>query len=428
MPAVAKILLVFAAILVVNKIRVPLGLALLGGGLALNFWALKGLRGTAANLRGALCDIDLWLMLIVVAFIYEFARYLTEKKNADEILNAVKKWGGRHGRVAMMISMPAVIGLVPMPGGALFSAPLVSQAAEGADLSNEWKTAQNFWFRHIWEFWWPLYPGVIIAMSIFELKPWQFISTQLLCTPVAAAVGYFFLVRHHVGRLTVEKQSTGGSWRRAFKVMAPLLAVIIVMLILPELLATIPCIEKRTAKLLALMGGMLVGLGVVALYEGRFRFKGIISSFTNRKSANLLITVAGVLVFQSLLESSGLLPLAKNELHESGIPLVCVVAALPFLAGLVTGLAVGFAGIAFPLVLLLMGVEGSGLTPCATLTLAYGFGFAGMMLSPMHLCLVVTKDYFSASLLKVYRHTIPCALTIMVYFVIAHYVLRYFGW
>jgi len=104
------------------------------------------------------------------------------------------------------------------------------------------------------------------------------------------------------------------------------------------------------------------------------------------------------------------------------------VAALPFLAGFVTGIALGFTGISFPLIVGLMSAEASTLTPWATLVLAYGFGYMGMMLSPVHLCLLVTKDHFGASLFAVYRQIMPCIAVVLLYSVLAHVLLNTVGW
>ena len=41
------------------------------------------------------------------------------------------------------------------------------------------------------------------------------------------------------------------------------------------------------------------------------------------------------------------------------------------------------------------------------------------MLSPFHLCLVGTREYFSARWLGVYRRILPCAVVMLVYVVIA---------
>jgi hypothetical protein len=87
-----------------------------------------------------------------------------------------------------------------------------------------------------------------------------------------------------------------------------------------------------------------------------------------------------------------------------------IIALLPFLAGLITGVAAGFAGIAFPLVVGLVASGAGGLTPMAALALSFGFGYMGMMLSPIHLCLLMTRDFFSASLLPIYRHLAACVL------------------
>ena len=46
--------------------------------------------------------------------------------------------------------------------------------------------------------------------------------------------------------------------------------------------------------------------------------------------------------------------------------------------------------------------------------LAYTFGYIGMMVSPVHLCLLVTKDYFKAGLLRSYRYLVKPALTVLV--------------
>ena len=101
---------------------------------------------------------------------------------------------------------------------------------------------------------------------------------------------------------------------------------------------------------------------------------------------------------------------------------------MPFIAGLVTGIAIGFAGAAFPLVVGLMSAEGSSLTPMATLVLAFTMGYAGMMLSPVHLCFVLTKEYFVAPFSRMYRYLVPCVLTVMAAGLLLHVLFRSLGW
>ncbi len=71
---------------------------------------------------------------------------------------------------------------------------------------------------------------------------------------------------------------------------------------------------------------------------------------------------------------------------------------LPLLAGVLTGLAIGFVGATFPL---LASLAGGGTT--WAVSLAFGAGFVGVLLSPVHVCLVLTREYFSARMNGIYR-------------------------
>jgi len=52
--------------------------------------------------------------------------------------------------------------------------------------------------------------------------------------------------------------------------------------------------------------------------------------------------------------------------------------------------------------------------------LAYASGFVGCLLSPVHLCLVLSREYFRANLGRSYRLlALPCALIMLVAVAIA---------
>lgn len=70
-----------------------------------------------------------------------------------------------HDNRIVLGFMPAFLGFLPSLGGAIFSAPLVQEAAEPYQLSPEKKTAINYWFRHVWEFSNPILPSMLLAAS-----------------------------------------------------------------------------------------------------------------------------------------------------------------------------------------------------------------------------------------------------------------------
>jgi hypothetical protein len=95
-----------------------------------------------------------------------------------------------------------------------------------------------------------------------------------------------------------------------------------------------------------------------------------------------------------------------------------VVFAVPFVVGFLTGITSAYIGVGFPVVLPLLGV--GDLTYRAGMLMAFAGGFMGVMASPVHLCLVLTNDYFRASLPRtLLLLAIPIILTSIVSWALA---------
>lgn len=433
-PAVVLVLAVFACMLVLSRSGIPLGAALIIGGITLDFSGGHTFAQVGGHLADALSSGQLWLLVAVVAMIIEFGAFMTRPENTNGVLSVVNTWAGRRGRAWALMAIPAVLGTIPMPGGALFSAPFVQQVAGEGNLAEDetdapsWKTSVNYWFRHVIEYWWPLYPGIIVATRIFQLDTWRLAAGQFIFTPVAVLAGYFFLIRPHMTELAAVPVSggKGGSGIRFFATL--LLIVISSALVLPVALhELVPSIGDEKGKLAAVLAGLLVVAALIVHRDARMGKVQFMKAVTKKASLNILLTVGGVMVFQALLQNSGLIAVACDEMRQWGIPAVCAVAALPLLAGFVTGIAVGFVAVSFPLVAELMRGSGGELPVLATLALAYGFGHAGMMLSPVHTCILVTRDYFGASLLGSMRRILPCIATMLAFSIVVYAVMKRLG-
>ena len=421
LPAIVKIGVVFAGLLFALRLRVSLDLALLAGGFLLDLWSGHGLWQTVRDFAGGFTDVELWLLMIMTVLIIEVARFMTTPENADELLAATVKLGGSHGRLISLMALPAVIGLVPMPAGARFSAPFVEQMA-GAGCDASWKTVVNYWFRHLWEYWWPLYPGVMLAATLFGLNMSRFTATLFLFTPWAVLVGYLLLVHPHRREMRTDLSALPKPTRRQAIVLAPLVTVLAAVFLLPLVPGPWQGKSGAAAKLLPAIAGLALALGIVFADElraarraGKARWvpPQFGSSLLNRRAVAVLLSVLGVMIFKHMLECSGLLGEAAGQLNEAHVPAMLAVMLLPFVAGLVTGLTVGFVGTSFPFVVALMHAPASHLSPLATLFLAYGCGYAGLLLSPVHLCLLLSRDYFQAPFAGVYRLLTPPTLLVV---------------
>ncbi len=424
---VLKILLVFIVILIVNRFWISLGLALALGGGMLDLWSGKSISQIFIDYADAFMTPELWLLLINISLVLEFGYFMTHEKNSALILRASQKIGGQNGRALSLIIMPAAIGLVPMPGGALFSAPLVGEALKDRDVSPPWKVMVNYWFRHVFEYWWPLYPVVLLTLSIFSVKTWQFFLFQVPFTLVSLLAGWFFLIRQNLDLLSDAPNKISGEGG-LFNVLLPILIVVFCTLLLPIAFGSLaPQFSPTMHKLLAMFSGLVVGLSVVAWSTRKQKDRPLFTYLFSRKTGHVVAILAGVMVFQEMLNSSGLLPLAGQQLLDSAIPVEVVICFLPLLAGFVTGIAVGFAGPAFPLVVGFAAAVPQ-VSELSALVLAFSMGYAGMMLSPVHLCFVLTRKHFSVGQSAPYYYLVPCVLTAIGWGIISHIFLRTIGW
>jgi len=101
-----------------------------------------------------------------------------------------------------------------------------------------------------------------------------------------------------------------------------------------------------------------------------------------------------------MVKVSGAVESLPQVFSQWNLPLEVVFFALPFSVGVLTGLATAYVGATYPL---LMAMFAKGSVDVPLLAFAFASGYAGVLLSPMHLCLILTKDYYRAELGKVYR-------------------------
>ncbi|HNR80607.1 MAG TPA: DUF401 family protein, partial [Mesotoga infera] len=88
-----------------------------------------------------------------------------------------------------------------------------------------------------------------------------------------------------------------------------------------------------------------------------------------------------------------------SELIAWSIPPITLVILLPFLMGFMTGVTQAGVGLSLPLILSM----GSGYGTLSTVMLAYTFAVVGVLVSPIHLCTVLTVEYFKTEYTRVMK-------------------------
>jgi len=325
-----------------------------------------------------------------------------------------------------LIVFPALIGLLPMPGGAVFSAPMVKDLGTQSDLSGDQLSFINYWFRHIWEYWWPLYPGVLLSTVLANINLLNFIAYMCPITLLALYFGYLPLKDLRQTLVKNRDQDSDVPVWPFFKEMTPILLVIIPGLGMGICFSSLfpnYTVSKETGLILALF--MSIGWIWFSNTLSKTQIWKIVS---NPQNLNMMYIVASILIFKGILEDSHAVGAISNELLALKVPLMLISVILPFLVGLITGITIAFVGVTLPILIPLIHSFGETGFMLQYVMLTIVCGFSGVLLSPLHLCLILSNEYFNTSMSAVYRHLwLLCACLMgsgIVYFLTSHWILK----
>jgi len=433
LPTLVKVLASLGLILAVNRLARNLTVSVLVGTLVLGAWSGRPAGALVETAWGRFASADnLGLMTAVVLVIWLSSQMAAAGVMAD-LVAAVRARTGKRGAMAVL---PAVIGVLPMPGGAIFSAPLVDRVDADGLVAPLLKVRANYWFRHIWEYWWPLYPGVLVAVGITGLEIWQFMLLQLPLTAFSLAAGYVFLLRR------IRPEAAGAERPEQGHAPAPPL----VRLVLPVIVVVgtyaavrvgwwgagrawpaLPPLNKYAPMVL----GLVLALATLERQRplGWRAWRPILLS---PRTLTLAVLVAIIRIYGAVIETPmaggpSLVEEMQAEMDAWGIPALGMIMLLPFVAGITTGICVGFVGASFPIVVSLVG-DGAPLPDLlAAVTLAFGFGYMGMMLSPVHVCLIVTNEHFKTRLARSLRGLVAPAAAVLLAVTAYHAAIRLIG-
>jgi len=382
MITLVKIALIIVLLLVLIRRKLDLGLALaLDSLLVAALFGLSPRRLGQAVLEGLTSPTTLELVGIVLLVLY-LGQYLQAANHSRRMVESLRRLV-RDPRLILAIPS-AVLGLLPMMAGAMMGAPIVEEAARRWNLSPAWKTFYNYWFRHIWEYCWPLYLNIILASTIFRIPIAALCLFQLPFTVLAAGTGLVVLFRNVPAG---EPEPRGkGSWRDVWGVVHGLWPILLTILLI------------FAARLNMLVALALSALLTQLLSRSKLaeRWAVIRAGFSPR----IALLTAALMVFKRILETSGALDDVAQVVDPAGASGYILLFAAPFLVALLTGVNQAFVAITFPL---LVPIVGAGSPDPFLALFAYVSGFTGILISPTHLCLALTADYFKADLRDVYR-------------------------
>ena len=394
MPDILKISAVFIFILILLRRKLNIGYVMLMASGLLVFLYMMPPQAIFSTIKNAFIDKVTIKLALALTMIKSFELILREKDVLSDMMKASKALLLK--KKAVIVSMPVLIGLLPSIGGAYFSAPMVDESTKGLKMSQEEKAFINYWFRHPWEYILPLYPGILLAAAVSGMELRSLIIANAAYAFFIVITGLIFGMRNASGAFPVAE----GVSKKGLLSFIPIALVLLLVVIFH--------LELHYALLFV----------IIALFIFyRFNARDIVRVLKHGLSMDVIVLIIGIMLFKETMEASGAVKNLSGFLTSKGIPFTPILFLLPFATGLLTGITVGFVGSTFPLIMSIAGEPSIGV-----ISFAFASGFFGVLLSPVHICLVLTREYFKADMWGVYRKIIPAG-SIVFLVAVAEYLL-----
>ena len=301
----------------------------------------------------------------------------------------------------LLATIPALFGFLSMPGGALMSAPFIEPEANKLGLRSEYKTYYNVWFRHLLYWVNPITSSTLMAVALsgIPINTWLRIQSPLFFVMIAIGFitsrGFIENPRRNGGLdgLTMESMKGG----------VPIIVTVVLTLAGAPIWAS-------------LAAGIIVGM-----YLGKVKSDKAAEIIMNGIRWDIVLAIISMLYLREMITASGSVLKLFEAVVTSGISVMAIAIIVPMFIGAISGSPAMGVGIAFPILLPLFGDVNIHLTSIVFLGITCTY-----ITSPLHLCLVLTNNYFKSDLNKVIRYLAPSSFALYIIGLAYHLFLYYF--
>lgn len=394
-----------ALIIILLRRHVPIGPCMLVGGLFI--WAMK--TPSLHYLRQGLVETMTMSRTYDILFALYFVMCLEiELRTSGALAGMVHALQRIFSSTKVTLAvMPAFLGLLPSLGGARFSAPIVEEASKELPLTQEHRAAINFWFRHIFEFSSPIIPGMIMACNIAGVSYSDFIMHLCWLTVLAFAAGWLVLITpiktDGMTSFQEDQEERSQNTQDLWLSLSPVVLTFVLVVFF---------------NLNASVGMAVVTVGLFFVLRFTKRFVSLKEVALGALDWKMFFNVICILYFIQILTVTNVLQEIVVAFQNSPLPVPVIIGCVSFIIGVLTGMSQGHVAIVMPIV----AAMATGNLNLAGVAMA--FGVAGQMLTPTHMCLVVTVDYFKSNFFKTLQPVLLSEVIILTIFS----VYSYFTW
>jgi len=340
-------------------------------------------RELAWQFWSSLIDLSVILLALSVGFIPLIGGVLSQSGKMDDLVKNM-----RIGKKAFLAFSPALVGMLPMPGGALLSAPLVEKTGKG--MPKERKAGLNVWFRHILYLVYPLEPALIISIKLANLDIYEVLPHLTLFLVFSVALGYFFFLRSVRGRMEYEEKFS------LRKLLTPLTVILIAPLLDFLIKEFFPGLVKEAATLIGVATSLTLAVAV-----GKIGLKDFFQIFRKAKPWDFALIIIGMMAFYNVFKASSIPELIAEMQISPAI--LCVV------VGFLLGFATGRIQVPATIIIPIFATKFGAMSAPAFAIMFFSI-FLGYVLTPVHPCVSLSAKFFGVDLKDFLKEVVPPAL------------------
>ncbi|MCF7792747.1 MAG: DUF401 family protein [Candidatus Cloacimonetes bacterium] len=356
-----------ALALIVIIARKSLWLALIIGAVVLGLFNLS-LPKLGEEIVRTITQTDILLLAIAVGLIPMIGGSLQVSGLLRDLVDNLQL-----KRQVFLGLSPALMGILPIPGGALLSAPMLIRAGE--DISDDHYAAINVWFRHILILIYPL-GALLPASKMAGLNIYSIILFILPAFFLLFFLGYFFFLR-----------SIKGDMPRPQKLnISKLLVPLIIILTAPIIHITLSNLGMMDE--ISLLIGISSSLILTAII-GKLNFTDFKTIFQKMRPWKYFLIIIGVFLFLHVFQASPVSEEISKIVFSKSFLIIFIGAFL----SLATGRVQLPISILIPIYISTYGA--AELTPLA-FAIMYVAVYIGYMISPVHPCVSVSIEFYGA--------------------------------
>jgi hypothetical protein len=404
MRQIFAVIIGFAFIPIFTKRKLPIAYSIIGSAFIMILVSGLGLNSILEIFSSTLLDPNKIAQYLTVVEIGALGVLLKKYGFIELIIDKLNKVVSNKKLQLMFV--PALIGLLTVPGGAIISAPFIDRIGEDLNVEKSKRAVINLVYRHISMHIMPYANGLLlVALLLPQVNVYNVIGLNFIFVFLYVTIGYFTYIKDiKYEKTEIVKGNKGDNILQLAIYTSPIYFAVILNIVF------------KVPFFIGVLGNILL----VYLLRPR---KSIIKDFIKGINLNVFLTIMGVYLIQGTIGNFPEFNKMLESLLSNPNTLIASMIGISAIFGLATGFQPAALGVIIP-VIGSMAISLSRMTVLAHI--AFVWSFVGYFFSPLHLCQLFTVEYMKVKNSQVYKTYLRFIVILVIALLIENLVLLSF--